>query len=131
MALLPIVLILLIVTLLLFLILRDFGMVSKKQKILSVIALIIVASLIGVYSYNKSQNDKKTFLLQMAFLRGETLVCKEKEVSAKNFNLVSGTLSLIGRKNTDFHNVVFSLEECEQKQKDQDSKSIQEQLGKD
>ncbi len=131
MALLPILLILLLATLLLFFILRDFGLIGKKQRLLIIIALIALAVVIGIYSYQKSQDDKRVFLLQMAFLRGETLLCKTQEVNAKTFNLVSGNLSLIGKKNTDSYNLMFSLEDCVQKQTKEDSQSLQEQLEKD
>lgn len=131
MALLPIALILLITTLLLFFILKDFGMVTRRQKILGAVVLLALAGGIGIYSYQKSQSDKQNFLLQMAFLRGETLQCGDQEVSAKTFNLVSGTLSLIGKKNTEFHNLIFSLANCERKASKQDSQALEEQLEKD
>ncbi|WP_104697414.1 MULTISPECIES: hypothetical protein [unclassified Helicobacter] len=131
MTLLPIVLLILIATLTLFFILKDFGMVSKKQKSLTFISLLILAVIIGFYSYRKSQVDKQIFLLQMAFLRGETILCKNTEVDAKNFNFVSGTLNFIGKKDTPFHNLIFSLNECVQKNNKQNINTIQEQLEKE
>lgn len=131
MALLPIILVILIAITLLFFVLKDLGMINTKQKIIGGIILFILAIATGFYSYNKSQTDKQIFLLQMAFLRGETIICKNQEVNAKNFNFVSGTLSLIGKKETPFHNLIFSLDDCNQQKNKEDQNPIEEQLEKD
>lgn len=131
MTLLPIVFLILIATLTLFFILKDFGMISKKQKYLALALLVILAIVVGFYSYKKSQTDKQIFLLQMAFLRGETILCKNTEVDAKNFNFVSGTLNFIGKKDTPFNNLIFSLSECSQKSTKQNINTLQEQLEKE
>lgn len=129
MTLLPIILVLLIAVVLLFFVLRDLGMMSKKQKILGVLIIFICAFGIGIYSFQKSQEDKRNFLLQMAFLRGETLMCKDQPINAKSFNLVTGTLSLIGKENTPSKNITYQLSECNIDSINNDS--LQEQLEKD
>ena len=129
MTLLPIILVLLIAVVLLFFVLRDLGMMSKKQKILSVLIMFICTFGIGIYSFQKSQEDKRNFLLQMAFLRGETLMCKDQPINAKSFNLVTGTLSLIGKENTSSKNITYQLSECNIDSINNDS--LQEQLEKD
>lgn len=129
MALVPIVLVLVLVTVLLFFVLKDLEIMSFTQKMLGLVVLIILVVFAGVYTYYKSEQDKKQFLLQMAFLRGETLICQNQEVSSKDFNLVSGTSSLIGRQNSSMRNITFNLSEC--KSSDKDSQNLSQQLEKD
>ncbi len=129
MALLPIALILSIAVILLFFILRDLGIMNKKQKFIIGGGIILLGILIGVYSYHKSQEDKRNFLLQMAFLRGEVLICKDQKVSSKDFNLITGTLSLIGKENSDMKNITYKLEDCQSKTIE--TSALKEQLEKD
>ena len=129
MALIPIILVLFISVFLLFFILRDFGMMTLRQKTIGACILILFGVFIGFYSYQKSQEDKRNFLLQMAFLRGEDLKCGDKIINAKGFNLITGTLSLIGKENTENKKLTFSLSDCVSS--DKPSEDLQEQLEKD
>ncbi len=129
MTLLPIILVLLIAIVLLFFILRDLYTMSRKQKIFGTTIVFICVFGIIIYSFQKSQEDKKNYLLQMAFLRGETLMCKNQPINAKDFNLVTGTLSLIGKENTPNKNITYQLSECSTDSINSDH--LQEQLEKD
>ncbi|MCE3040125.1 hypothetical protein [Helicobacter anatolicus] len=135
MALLPIIIVIFIAIFLLFFILKDFGMINKKQKILSGIALSIFGVFIGYYAYNKSQLDQKAYLLQMNFLRGGDIICENTIVNAKDFNLVTGTLTLIGKEKTPAKNLVFSLQNCKRapnkESRQYENQELQEQLEKE
>ncbi|CBG40379.1 hypothetical protein [Helicobacter mustelae] len=132
MTLLPIILVVFLAIFLLFLILKDFGAISKKQKFLSLFALLTFGILIGIYAYNKSQMDKKVYLLQMSFLRGENLSCGKNLISVKDFNLSTGTLTLIGKENSPARNIVYSLKDCDLTKKTSPAlENLQEQLEKD
>lgn len=129
MTLLPIVTVLFIAVLLFFFILKDLDAMSKKQKIIGFLVILAIGIGIGIYSFQKSQDDKKIFLLRMEFLRGKPLMCQNLSVDAKNFNLVDGTLSLIGKDHTPYKNMSIQLSDCIANPIDNDA--IQEQLEKD
>ncbi|GAA7439417.1 hypothetical protein Yangon188_06990 [Helicobacter pylori] len=100
---------------LLFLVLRDFGLASPKQKILAFLIVGIIGASISVYTYQQNQQE---IALQRAFLRGETLLCKGIKVNNQTFNLVSGTLSFLGKKQTPMKDVLVDLDSCQTLQKD-------------
>ncbi|WP_208397133.1 hypothetical protein [Helicobacter pylori] len=104
---------------LLFLVLRDFGLVSPKQKILAFLIVGIIGTSISVYTtYKQNQQNQQEIALQRAFLRGETLLCKGIKVNNQTFNLVSGTLSFLGKKQTPMKDVLVDLDSCQTLQKD-------------
>lgn len=135
MALLPIIAVILLAILLLFFILKDFGMANKKQKLLSLAALILIGTSIGYYSYQKSQLDQEAYRLQISFSSGEDILCNNEIVNAKNFNLITGTLTLVGKDNSPSRSLVFSLQDCKripsQQSKETQNQEIQEQLEKE
>ncbi|GAA8182668.1 hypothetical protein NP0158_13880 [Helicobacter pylori] len=103
---------------LLFLVLRDFGLASPKQKILAFLIVGIIGASISVYTYKQNQQNQQEIALQRAFLRGETLFCKGIKVNNQTFNLVSGTLSFLGKKQTPMKDVLVDLDSCQTLQKD-------------
>ncbi|GAA9637192.1 hypothetical protein HpVa149_07710 [Helicobacter pylori] len=100
---------------LLFLVLRDFGLASPKQKLVAFLIVGIIGVSISVYTYQQNQQE---IALQRAFLRGETLLCKGIKVNNQTFNLVSGTLSFLGKKQTPMKDVLVDLDSCQTLQKD-------------
>ncbi|GAA7309738.1 hypothetical protein HpM063_07250 [Helicobacter pylori] len=100
---------------LLFLVLRDFGLASPKQKLVAFLIVGIIGASISVYTYQQNQQE---IALQRAFLRGETLLCKGIKVNNQTFNLVSGTLSFLGKKQTPMKDVLVDLDSCQTLQKD-------------
>ncbi|WP_231258091.1 hypothetical protein [Helicobacter pylori] len=103
---------------LLFLVLRDFGLASPKQKILAFLIVGIIGASISVYTYQQNQQNQREIALQRVFLRGETLLCKGIKVNNQTFNLVSGTLSFLGKKQTPMKDVLVDLDSCQTLQKD-------------
>ncbi|WP_104747566.1 hypothetical protein [Helicobacter cetorum] len=104
--------VLLLTLFLLFLVLKDFGLISPKQKILAFLIVGIIGVSIGVYTYKQNKQNRREIALQRAFLRGETLLCKDIKVSNQTFNLVSGTLSFLGKKQTPMKDVFVDLDFC-------------------
>ncbi|MFP6201364.1 hypothetical protein ACLGCJ_02290 [Helicobacter pylori] len=104
---------------LLFLVLRDFGLASPKQKLVAFVIVGIIGASISVYTYQQNQQNQQEIALQRAFLRGETLLCKGIKVNNQTFNLVrSGTLSFLGKKQTPMKDVLVDLDSCQTLQKD-------------
>lgn len=90
---------------------------SVIKKTIGIIIFISVAILVVVYSMWQSNQDEKALLYQNAFIRGDSLVCfnkfhsdKEIEVNNKNFNLISGSLSFIGKGSMNGINI--NIEDC-------------------
>ncbi len=103
---------------LLFLVLRDFGLASPKQKLVAFLIVGVIGASISVYTYQQNQQNQQEIALQRAFLRGETLLCKGIKVNNQTFNLVSGTLSFLGKKQTPMKDVLVDLDSCQTLQKD-------------
>ncbi|RVZ16316.1 hypothetical protein EC528_01550 [Helicobacter pylori] len=104
---------------LLFLVLRDFGLASPKQKLVAFLIIVgVIGASISVYTYQQNQQNQQEIALQRAFLRGETLLCKGIKVNNQTFNLVSGTLSFLGKKQTPMKDVLVDLDSCQTLQKD-------------
>ncbi len=61
---------------LLFLVLRDFGLASPKQKILAFLIVGIIGASISVYTYKQNQQNQQEIALQRAFLRGKPCCVK-------------------------------------------------------
>ncbi|GAA7047846.1 hypothetical protein Kyoto42B_00530 [Helicobacter pylori] len=106
---------------LLFLVLGDFGLASPKQKLVAFLIVGIIGASISVYTYQQNQQNQQNqreIALQRAFLRGDTLLCKGIKVNKQTFNLVSGTLSFLGKKQTPMKDVLVDLDSCQTLQKD-------------
>ncbi|GAA9992945.1 hypothetical protein VN1042_08500 [Helicobacter pylori] len=103
---------------LLFLVLRDFGLASPKQKLVAFLIVGIIGVSISVYTYQQNQQNQREIALQRAFLRGDTSLCKGIKVNNQTFNLVSGTLSFLGKKQTPMKDVLVDLDSCQTLQKD-------------
>ncbi|GHQ01320.1 hypothetical protein VN0271_14090 [Helicobacter pylori] len=109
------VVVLFLTLVLLFLVLRDFGLASPKQRLVAFLIVGIIGVSISVYTYQQNQRE---IALQRAFLRGDTLLCKGIKVNNQTFNLVSGTLSFLGKKQTPMKDVLVDLDSCQTLQKD-------------
>ncbi|WP_104625436.1 hypothetical protein [Helicobacter felis] len=104
-----------LVLLLLWLLLKDFGLVRLKQKILGALVLTLLGGVVGFYTYEQDRINRAQMDLQRAFLRGETLLCGHVEVNNKNFNLVTGTLSFLGKPNGPMKDTLIDLQSCQKK----------------
>ncbi|MFC3848040.1 hypothetical protein ACFOPX_05810 [Helicobacter baculiformis] len=105
-----------LVLLLLWLLLKDFGLVRFKQKFISAGILLLLGGVVGFYTYEQDRTNRTQMDLQRAFLRGETLLCSNHvEVNNKNFNLVTGTLSFLGKPNGPMKDTLIDLQSCQKK----------------
>lgn len=87
-------------------------MPPKKPLIaLLVVAIIILAS---AYATLQKQRAKREAHLITLFRQGKTLECQGLKVSEREFNLVSGTLSFVGKARTPHHGVTISLDSCDE-----------------
>lgn len=121
--------------LLIFFVLKDFGVISKKQTLIVISILVILAIIIGIYSYFQSKSDKNDMILQLAFLQGKSLECDNVIVNKENFNFVSGTLSFIGKKNSAMNNMIIPLSGCKvmnpSEVLENETQNLQEELERD
>ncbi|GMT38322.1 hypothetical protein [Helicobacter bizzozeronii] len=104
--------VLLLVLVLLWLLLRDFGLISLKQKISAIVLLGALGAFLMFYTYKQDRENQNQMELQRAFLRGETLICRHVHVNNKEFNFVAGTLSFLGKKNTPKQGMLVDLQTC-------------------
>lgn len=96
----------------LFFILKDFDMIKSWHKKLFGILLVGLVILIGTYTFVQDNQAKLDSELQIRFLRGETLICNGIEVNSERFNFVTGTLSFIGKKDSEAKDIMVSLDRC-------------------
>ncbi|BCZ19697.1 Putative membrane protein [Helicobacter sp. NHP19-012] len=101
-----------LVLVLLWFLLKDFFGRGFKQKILVVLFLGTLATGLGIYTYQQDLINKEQVALQREFLRGVVLDCNGVKVSQKDFSLVSGTLSFLGKQNTPMQGVLVDLQSC-------------------
>ena len=98
---------------LLFLTIKYFLELSKKQEvIIAVVALIIIFGAITFNTYSSSQRDKMLAVVTK-YKQNKTLRCKGVEVNIDNYTLSIGTYTFIGRKNTPNYGEMISASNCE------------------
>ena len=85
---------------------------NKKQKLLSLILGVLTLILIGIYTIKTNENNKFDFEIIAAYNRGENIKCDGIEINNKEFNLSSGTLSFLGKKDTKYYGKVISIDKC-------------------
>lgn len=129
-------LVLFLALLIFYFLLRDFGVITKKQKLISIAVLFVLGVFMIVYSYFQSRSDKNDMILQATFLRGGSLECDNVVVNRENFNLVTGTLSFIGKKNGPMNNIIIPLDKCkiilqDNSDEDANSRTLEEELQRD
>ncbi|PAF53271.1 hypothetical protein BKH42_07025 [Helicobacter sp. 13S00482-2] len=135
-ALFGIFLVLFLTLVILYFVLRDFGVITPKQKLIGISGLVVLGIFILIYSYFQSRSDKNDMILQATFLRGGSLDCDDVIVNKENFNLVTGTLSFVGKKNGPMNNIIIPLDKCKilpQGDEDEEStnRTLQEELQRD
>ena len=84
--------------------------ISRKLLLGSVLLVLLIS--LGGYNYIQSKRTSITTLLEEAFGSGETLDCEGFLVHKNDFNLISQTYTLIGKRDTPTSNIIISLEKC-------------------
>lgn len=85
---------------------------NKLNMIIVGILFVIIIIVVGFYTFSQNQTGKKDADLIASFLRNENLQCGDIVVNKNNFNFISGTLSFVGKENTDFFRNVIPIEKC-------------------
>ncbi len=104
-----------VIFVLLFLVPMLLGILQKltKKQIAAVYSIIgSVIALIAFFTYLQDSSNEKNLEVMKAFGRGEVVLCKNQEVSKEEFNLVTGTLVFVGKKNSKMQDIVISVEDC-------------------
>ncbi|GMB91507.1 hypothetical protein [Helicobacter ailurogastricus] len=101
-----------LVLVLLWFLLKDFFGRGFKQKIAVVVFLGVLTASLGLYTYKQDKINQEQVALQRDFLRGLLLDCDGVKVSQKDFSLVTGTLSFLGKQNTPMQGILVDLQSC-------------------
>jgi len=102
----------LVIVALLFLALHYFTEITKEQKV--VVSVVILVAIFGAISYNKyNEQQRKTMLnVVTTFNQGKNVKCDSKIVNNKNYTLSIGTYTFIGKDKTPFYGEMISASGC-------------------
>lgn len=99
--------------------LAKYNLISYKARISIGIALLVIAASIGIFTLNQDKTEANLTQLAQSFLQGKTLECqtltKTLQADNKTFNFISGTLTLMGKDNTEFSRIIIPLKACKLK----------------
>ncbi|EES88856.1 hypothetical protein [Helicobacter canadensis] len=109
-----------VILVLLVQLLAQYKIISKKGKIFVGILLLILAFGIGIFTLFQEKTNGELTELAKLFLQGKKLVCvvgtKTLEVDNNTFNFISGTLTLMGKEESDHFRTTIPLKACELKE---------------
>ena len=96
-----------------FMFLSKFNASSKRNLILGIASLIF---LIAGYTMMQDKSENQNLQMLISYNQGKILLCKEVEVSNKDFNYVSGTLSFVAKESSMYKGITLQLEDCKLKE---------------
>ena len=111
----------LIVALLAFLaqILSKFNVIQRKTRIYFGILLLVIAASIGIFTFFQDKKEDEIHDLAQLFLQGKDLICQvgtqNIEANRTTFNFISGTLTLMGKEQSDYDRKTIPLKACKLK----------------
>lgn len=115
------ILFILIVALLAFLaqILSKFNVIQRKTRIYFGILLLVIAASIGIFTFFQDKKEYAINDLAQLFLQGKDLICQvgtqNIEANRTTFNFISGTLTLMGKEQSDYYRKTIPLKACKLK----------------
>lgn len=115
------ILFVLIVALLAFLaqILSKFNVIQRKTRIYFGILLLVIAASIGIFTFFQDKKEDAINDLAQLFLQGKDLICpvgtQNIEANRTTFNFISGTLTLMGKEQSDYYRKTIPLKACKLK----------------
>ena len=115
------ILFILIVALLAFLaqILSKFNVIQRKTRIYFGILLLVIAASIGIFTFFQDKKEDKINDLAQLFLQFKDLICQvvtqSIESNRTTFNFISGTLTLMGKEQSDYYHKTIPLKACKLK----------------
>lgn len=90
--------------------------VSRKSKLIFALSAFLLVALIAIYNYLQDKKSEEISLLRDAFLQGKSLECKIQSqlytITKDTFNFSNGTMSFLGKPNTEFNHLIIPLQEC-------------------
>ena len=97
-----------------------YDVISDKMRTSLGITLLIVGIGIGIFTWMQDKTQTHLTDLARSFLQGKTLECQVNlqtlDVSQEMFNFISGTLTLMGKDDTEYKQVVIPLKACKEKE---------------
>jgi len=103
----------LVVVGLLFLAIKYFTQLTKKQEIIvTIIVLTVIFGAIAFNSYSSSQRDQMMNVV-LKFNQNKTVKCNGLDVNNSNYTLSVGTYTFIGRKDSPNYAQMISVSSCE------------------
>lgn len=85
---------------------------DKLYHFFIIFFIIISAFMIGFELFKAAENSSQTEHIN-AFFQGQSLMCKDINVSTKDFNFEYGTKAFISNdKNESLKNLKFSIKDC-------------------
>lgn len=115
------ILFILIVALLAFLaqILSKFNVIQRKTRIYFGILLLVIAASIGIFTFFQDKKEDAINDLAQLFLQGKDLICQvgtqNIEANRTTFNFISGTLTLMGKEQSNYYRKTIPLKACKLK----------------
>lgn len=97
-----------------------YDVISDKMRTSLGITLLIVGIGIGIFTWMQDKTQTHLTDLARSFLQGKILECQVNlqtlDVSQEMFNFISGTLTLMGKDDTEYKQVVIPLKACKEKE---------------
>ena len=97
-----------------------YDVISDKMRTSLGITSLIVGIGIGIFTWMQDKTQTHLTDLARSFLQGKTLECQVNlqtlDVSQEMFNFISGTLTLMGKDDTEYKQVVIPLKACKEKE---------------
>ncbi len=108
----------LIVVGILFALMHYFTELTKQQKTVISLVLVVFIAFAYIYNYYKQQEQEKMLNIVVLYKQGKTIKCGKYDVNQTNFSLSTGTYTFIGKENTPFYAIMISAYECDVKSTD-------------
>ncbi|MFT7004012.1 MAG: hypothetical protein ACJAWW_001364 [Sulfurimonas sp.] len=96
-----------------FLALHYFTELTKPQKIIVTVSVLVVV--LGAIAYNAYSNVKREKMLNvvMKFNQNKTVICNGININNSDYTISIGTYTFIGKKNTPNYGQMISASDCE------------------
>ena len=101
-----------IILFVLFLVLK-FKDDEKVSNTTLIKMLLLVLSMVGLHQYQTNQIQDEVTSLLNSYKSGKTLICKDREISQKNYTYQSGTMVFLSKKETIDK---FPIQDCKLKE---------------
>lgn len=95
-----------------FMFLSKFNASSRRNLILGIVSLVL---LITGYTMMQDKSENKNLNVLISYNQSNVIICKEIEVTNKDFNYVSGTLSFVAKESSKYKGITLQLEDCQLK----------------